>query len=391
MSTRVARAGLAFASIAVALLLVEAALALRPAGHCGGTPPFWRPDRDVGWALVPGVRREAAVCRGTETVARHVIEVNTLGQRDRPRTYARTPGRRRVLVLGDSFVEAMQVDLEETFAARLEQRLGVEMLNAGVSGYSTDNELRAFVTRGARYAPDAVLLLVHVGNDVEENGPRLYLGNPHGLPPKPWLAAPHPSRGLALCLAAHRAAGRLTVATPGFLWSSSRLVRATLTTGTGSVLAFACAGATGPPLVPGVPELLGVYGAPETPGWQEAWETTETTLRDLVRRVRATGARIGVVLGPAGIELDPRIRGIQDALFPAVETHRWDYEYPYRRLGELLGSEGVPWLSLVPALRENRARTGRSGYYEWDAHWDAEGHAVVADALAPFVETLLRD
>jgi hypothetical protein len=30
-------------------------------------------------------------------------------------------------------------------------------------------------------------------------------------------------------------------------------------------------------------------------------------------------------------------------------------------------------------------------YYEWDAHWDAEGHAVVAEALAPFVETLLRD
>ena len=386
-----ARAALAIAGVAVALLVVEAGLALRPARHCGGTPPFWRPDRDVGWALVPGIRREAAVCRGTETVARHVVEVNALGQRDRPRTYARTPGRRRVLVLGDSFVEAMQVALEETFSARLEGQLGVEMLNAGVSGYSTDNELRAFAARGARYAPDAVLLLVYVGNDVEENGPRLYLSNPHGLPPKPWLAAPHPSRGLALCLAAHRTAGRITAATPGLLWSRSRLVRAALTTGTEDVLGFACAGATGPPLVPGVPELLGVYGAPETPAWQEAWETTAATLHDLVGRVRASGARIGVVLGPAGIEIDPRIRGFQAAFFPAVHARRWDYEYPYRRLGDLLASEGVPWMSLVPALRAHRARTGRSGYYEWDAHWDAEGHTVVAEALAPFVETLLRD
>ena len=49
------------------------------------------------------------------------------------------------------------------------------MLNAGVSGYSTDNELRAFLSRGARYAPDAVLLVFHVGNDVLENGARLYL------------------------------------------------------------------------------------------------------------------------------------------------------------------------------------------------------------------------
>src|SRR5262249_28752753 len=151
------------AGFAIAFLVVEAALALRVAPHCGGTPPFWRPDRDVGWALVPGIRREAAVCRGTETVARYVVEVNALGQRDRPRTYARTPGRRRVLVLGDSFVEAMQVEFGETFAARLEERLGIEMLNAGVSGYSTDNEVRAFATRGGRYAADAVLLLVHVG------------------------------------------------------------------------------------------------------------------------------------------------------------------------------------------------------------------------------------
>jgi hypothetical protein len=309
VTTWVTRAALAVAGFAIALLVVEAALALRPARHCGGTPPFWRPDRDVGWALVPGVRRDAAVCRGTETIARHVVEVNALGQRDRPRTYARTPGRRRVLVLGD------------------EERLGVEMLNAGVSGYSTDNELRAFVTRGARYAPDAVLLLVHVGNDVEENGPRLYLGNARGLPPN----------------------------------------------------------------VPGVPELLGVYGAPETPAWQEAWETTEGTLRDLVGRVRATGARVGVVLGPAGIEVDPRIRALHAALMPDVQARRWDYDYPYRRLGDLLASDGVPWMSLVPALRAHRERTGRSGYYEWDAHWDAEGHAVVADALAPFVETLVRD
>ena len=77
-------------------------------------------------------------------------------------------------------------------------------------------------------------------------------------------------------------------------------------------------------------------------------------------------------------------------LHPAVRDRHWDYDYPYGRLTELLTREGVPWISLLPPLRSHYDATGRPGCYDWDGHWDAEGHAVVADALAPFVAELAR-
>jgi len=362
---------------------------VRLLGHRGcdaGTQPLWRPRRDVGWALVPGAQGEVLVCRGDREIARHTVVINALGQRDRPRTYGHS-GTPRVLVLGDSFVEAMQVDLDETFSARLERELGIEMLNAGVSGYSTDNELRAFVGRGRAYAPDAVLLVFYVGNDVLENGARLYLRDPHGLPPKPWLRARAPSRGLAACLALHRAAARAAEASPDLLWSS-RVLRFALTRGIQDLLERGCAGAVGPPLGEGVPEIFGVYQPSSTPAWTEAWAATEAMLRRFATRVRASGARFGVALAPAGLEIDPGMRAWHDLFFPSVRGRAWDFGYPYRRLAGFFDREGIVWMSLLPPLRAHRAATGRSGYFDWDTHWDSEGHAVVAEALRDFVLAL---
>ena len=373
-----------------ALALAEALASwVLPSRPCAGRVPFWRPDRTVGWVLTPGRRGEASVCGGDQhEVARHRIEVNDLGQRDRPRHYRRTPGRRRVLVLGDSFVEALQVDLEDTFPARLERTLGVEMLNAGVSGYSTDNELRAFLRAGRRYHPDAVLLLLHVGNDVLENGALLYLENPHGLPPKPWLRARAATGTLATCLSVHRAIAGIAAGLGPFAWEHSRLIRMGLIGGQAAIVSALCRRATGPAVIEGVPELLGVYGEPRTPAWRQAWSETESLLAHLARRVRATGATFGVALGPAGFEYDPRLRWYE-RLEPGTRGRAWDFDYPYRRLGRLLSDQGIPWTSLVPALRAHDDATGDSGTYEWDSHWTAGGHAVVADALAPFVAGLL--
>jgi hypothetical protein len=64
-------------------------------------------------------------------------------------------------------VEGMQVPLEDTFATIVEsdlreRGLPVEMINAGVSGFGTDNELLFFRAEGVRYAPDLVVLVFNV-------------------------------------------------------------------------------------------------------------------------------------------------------------------------------------------------------------------------------------
>jgi hypothetical protein len=385
LAGRLLLAGGALVGALAALELLAPHLVRQRCG--GGAAPFWRPSRSVGWALVPNARGESIVCEGQVETVRRTVAINAHGQRDRPRTWART-GRPRVLVLGDSFVEALQVDLEDTFVAQLEDRLDIEALNAGVSGYSTDNELRAFETTGRRYAPDAVLVVLHVGNDVLENGARLYLKSDRGLPPKAWLRARDADTLLAGCLAAHRLAGHAAATTPSWLWAHSRVVRFVLVRGTSAALAAACGAALGPSVLAGVPELLGVYGAPPTPAWAEGWETTEELLAELAGRVRDTGAAFGVALGPAGFEYDPRLR-VHEALYPATRAVTWDFDYPYRRFAEMLDRHQIAWTSLRAPLEEHHRATGQSGCYAWDGHWTAEGHRVVAAALEPFVRRLL--
>jgi lysophospholipase L1-like esterase len=99
------------------------------------------------------------------------FRTNELGLRDRPLPEAGAD-LVRVLVLGDSVTLGWGVPVEATFAARLEPaleaRLGrrVRTINAGVSGYNTEQELAFYRQHARRLAPDLVVLL-YVENDVE--------------------------------------------------------------------------------------------------------------------------------------------------------------------------------------------------------------------------------
>jgi lysophospholipase L1-like esterase len=89
--------------------------------------------------------------------------VSEQGTRDRVYAIPKPPGVFRILVLGDSVAFAQQVARSETFADRLEAALDrparpVEVVNAGVNGYSIYNERHYFEEVGRGFAPDLVLV-----------------------------------------------------------------------------------------------------------------------------------------------------------------------------------------------------------------------------------------
>ena len=89
---------------------------------------------------------------------------NSLGFRDREHDRKKTPGVRRVLVLGDSIADGFgDIRREDAFPALLETLLTqsgrpTEVINLGVSGYNTLQEVELYKTLGARYDPDLVIL-----------------------------------------------------------------------------------------------------------------------------------------------------------------------------------------------------------------------------------------
>jgi lysophospholipase L1-like esterase len=98
---------------------------------------------------------------------------NDMGCRDRDLPLERTAGTRRILALGDSYAMGVGVHARDVFTARLEQLLNgarspgsptYEVINCGVSGYSTEDELTLYERHVARYNPDLVLLTM-IWND----------------------------------------------------------------------------------------------------------------------------------------------------------------------------------------------------------------------------------
>ncbi len=79
---------------------------------------------------------------------------------------------KRILVIGDSFAWGYGVEETQRFSQLLETSMGVEVINAGVSGYSTDQELLWLKGEGIKYETDLVIL-VFAGNDIGDNDQQL--------------------------------------------------------------------------------------------------------------------------------------------------------------------------------------------------------------------------
>jgi GDSL-like lipase/acylhydrolase family protein len=114
-----------------------------------------------GWRLRPGFVGALHSIRTT---------VNARGFRGALHSYERTPGKTRLLMLGDSITFGSWVRDHETFSFLLEDRSDrYEVVNLAVEGYGTDQELLVFEDEGVRYRPDVVILNICVANDPLDN------------------------------------------------------------------------------------------------------------------------------------------------------------------------------------------------------------------------------
>lgn len=153
-----------------ALFLSEIALRLTGLNPLYVSPErdhFWKYDSLLGWAHEPG---QEGIFETPQF--RTVVRINENGLRDRGHLYERQNDIDRILVLGDSFAWGYGVEESERFSQLLEKSLDVEVINAGVSGYSTDQELLWYRNEGIKYETDLVILVL-AGNDVGDNDRQL--------------------------------------------------------------------------------------------------------------------------------------------------------------------------------------------------------------------------
>lgn len=140
---------------------------------------FFEYDRRMGWKNKP-------LSEGpfTSPGAKIHVRINERGLRDRDYSYEKPAGVFRILVLGDSFTWGYGVEQTDIFTEKLEAQFGgrVEVINAGVSGYGTDQELIFLAREGLRYRPDLILVALSQNDFLFDNK-----ASQHGAYPKPYF------------------------------------------------------------------------------------------------------------------------------------------------------------------------------------------------------------
>ncbi|HKV55029.1 MAG TPA: SGNH/GDSL hydrolase family protein [Candidatus Binataceae bacterium] len=351
-----------------ALALVVADVGIRIANHW--FPYFYCYDEYRGWALNPGAH-------GWYTREGHAyVRINRDGFRGPDYPLHKPPGVLRVAVLGDSYVEAMQVAEDRTFTAVIGRELAhcpavkgqrVEAMNFGVDGYGTAQELITLRKKALAYSPDIVVLAIFLGNDIRNNSVVL-----EGDQCRPFYVY----QGDALTLT-----GPLIDSPSYRAWCAARfdyrdLRLIGLFKNTWEAIKK---GPNAPTSEHPVESAINynIYEPPTDSAWQDAWRVTEGLVTQVRDETVAHHAMFLAVSEDTGIQVwpDPRVRQGFEAKLRVK-----DLFYPDRRLAELGRRNGFEVLTLSKAL-QTYAQAHRVYLHGFSntpmgfGHWNELGHA----------------
>jgi lysophospholipase L1-like esterase len=257
-------------------------------------------------------------------------------------------------VLGDSFAMGYGVEESEAFPRLLEDRINASaghatftVLNSGVPGYDTRQEIAYLRDRGFALEPDAVVLAFFVGNDITDNAD----GDRHYRVVDGYLTS------------GDRPPGLLPIRS--FLARNSHLYQFVLP------LERRMRGLP----TPKEEDALNRCGFHATDG---TWQVTEELLTELSRTVRSRALPLFVVVIPDMVQVQPELSHAA-----AHDREGLDLSAPDRRVSAIANDLGVPVIDLYPTLVA-AARTERL-YFPVDHHFTREGNRIAADAMAPFL------
>jgi len=329
----------------------------------------------LGKIYVPGLERASYV---PEAGRRVLHRINREGFRDRDRPEAKPEGTRRLALIGDSMIAAMATD-EEATAARVLERLlreadpgaAWDVLNLGISGSSTGNELVVQREVAARYDPDLVVLAFYTGNDFGDNSRELTSSRHRvyfELDERGGLARV-PRSGLRA-----RAAAWLAQHSRFYLWQQVGVKAAR----DGFRERFG-----------GFPDKKLVYWNAPAGAAERAWEVLERLLVTLRAEVEDRGGALVVAVLPAAEQLFDENWG--ELLERAGERREeLDPYYPEQRLRSIAERNGIRLLTMLDAFRaaaphRSRAREDEWLHYAGRGHFNAAGNRLAAELIARYL------
>jgi lysophospholipase L1-like esterase len=282
-------------------------------------------DPKLIWRLRPG----AEGTRGG-----YPVKINAHGLRGPTVPYAKPDDEFRVLFVGDSTTLGYGLAWESTFVAQTQARLprldsrSVTVINAGIDGYTTWQELGWLGDEGLRYAPNVVVLGFCPNDLTDYEWPFIvYAGGR-------WLR--HSGMFRALQRWRHGPSG---------IWVQGRRRD----------------------FVP--PLIVDMFAADESESVRRGWSEALEGIGKMSAECRERGIAFVLLYIPTQAQV--------------VDPGRFDSR-PQRKLAAFAVERGIPFLDPLPAMLSLGPK-GADGCYLDNWHLSAAGHALVASLVADWL------
>jgi hypothetical protein len=308
-------------------------------------------------------------------------------------------GGRRVCVVGDSQVESLQVQPEETFYALAQRAMSrpdrpVQWYAFGNSGWGTNMQYETIRHYALDYKPDLVILLF-VQNDPYDTSPYLmeqgnyrplyYLDEQEQLTmiPPVYYERPFYRPRVFTRLALYRyfvGQKQLYTRLLNFMHHGQLAIP-------GGLPIMVDSEAARHEAIPGIDQLSRREREART------WQLIEALLRAARDESRMHGAEFAIVFRGWAQEIDSPLTGKTSPVPPREEDPyalgTRSSEMGREQLAPIADRLGVPYLDLTDALRDEVSKQQKSHMFPDDIHYNAMAHARVGAELATWVEGLL--
>ncbi len=338
------------------------------------TPILTEADDLVG---VRYIRHLDQMVYDEESKQKILFRTNSIGFRGPEYASPKPSDTLRVALLGDSFVAAHAVEESESLAGVLTSQLvsrsryaSIEVMNFGVTGSCTGQELRLYECEIRQLKPEFVCL-VFTSDDVLDNSSetsnkpiiRYRLNEADQLELEPFSTVRAQSsrwlnRNLRLYDWQKEKVNHLSK-------NLRQLLKPNLASGAEKV-----------------EKLEWVYMEPVPEPVAKAWRLTEAVLAEFQEKVEGDGARLIIAYLPTASELNSK---------HAIELQakvgnacRVDCELPEKRLKEICEQQSIQFYSLREAFPAKQLSVAElnSMYLNGIGHLTPEGHAKMAEVLA---------
>lgn len=338
-------------------------------------PLIYRPDSVLGWTHIPNHNLTYPGHSGSIS-----IHFNSKGLRDVEHPYKKRSDVYRILVLGDSYTEGVDVELTDTFSKRLEILLNArglfcEVINAGVGGYGTDQELIFLTREGWKYDPDLVIVAFTIDNDVHDNVAKGYCKeNSTGL-----VCAQKTDGMRRRMLIRFKAFAQRHFQSYFFVREkTSRLYALRSILSKLEITEFH----NTDDMTGGLPVQFHTLLRQPSKATIRGWQLTTAILRRMNSEAQQHGASFLMVTIPSRLQVEEDI--LQHALEAArLDISDLDLGQPNRILLEFGTAHNVPVIDLLPVFRAATMEGIRlsGGPATEDGHWNKAGHALAAEII----------